>query len=158
MAFTRGSSTNSLGFSAKITGIKEIDRALKELEPKLAKQAIRKGMREGLKIMLKRARVLAPVGPSRQANGVDHKSGTLRKGIKIKSSRSRKGIRIAILLAKESFKNDPFYGAFQEEGAKKARIKPQHFLRKAFEETKNQVRDKTAAEIRSQIESIKWQG
>jgi HK97 gp10 family phage protein len=139
-------------FKVKITGIEKIDRVLRELEPKISRRVIRKGMRAGLKIMLARARALTPVstGPARPG----HASGTLRKAIKIKTARSRKGIRMAILLSQQSFPAGGFYGGFRLEGT--GRIKAARSMEHAFAETAEEARRVSTDTMLGLIEEIRW--
>jgi HK97 gp10 family phage protein len=145
-------------FKVKITGVEKIDRVLRELEPKISKRVIRKGMRAGLKIMLERARALTPVsGAGRNKYGAKythHASGTLKKAIKIKSTRSRKGIRMAILLSRQSFPDGEFYGGFRLEGTKK--IKAAKSMEHAFKETAEQARQVSTDLMLQLIEEIRW--
>jgi HK97 gp10 family phage protein len=153
-------------FNAKITGFAEVDKVLAGLEPKLSKKILRGAMRDGIKIMLTRARALAPVGPSRQlkSKGHFHTGGLLRKKIKIKSSRSRKGIRIAIMVGEKDFTGDAWYGAVQEYGGggkgkgPRGPIKAKHFLKQAFDETNDAVRETTFSSVLSRLDEITTPG
>jgi HK97 gp10 family phage protein len=139
----------------EITGIKELDRRLKALEPKVAKKVLRQAMRKGLKTMLSRARALAPEGQSREINtkagAVQHQGGLLRKRIKIVSSRSRSAVRIAILLSTRDVLKDAYYGAFVDEGTRLQRA--QKFMERAFTETGAQVRDTALQDIWAGVEA-----
>jgi HK97 gp10 family phage protein len=149
-------------YTARVTGYEEIDRVLRGIEPKLTKKILRPAMRAGLKPMLKRAKALAPVGPSRdlKTRGIHHPGGLLRKMIKVKSSRSRNGVRIAVVVGEGDFKGESFYGAIQEYGGggkgkgPRGPIKAKHFLKQAFDETNEQARDITVSEIRSRTDEL----
>lgn len=115
-----------------VTGHRKIDRALKRIAPAAQRQVFRKASREALREMQREAKLIAP-----------RKTGRLAKAIKIRSGqRSRRFIRIVLAVAKGSFKDSRFYGAFEEFGARGAGTKPTHFMQRAFQRLKNATRDK----------------
>jgi len=141
----------------KITGVKEIDRALKELERVQARKIIRRSMRTALKEMQQKAVELAPIGVSRMLRGVQHVAGELRRNIKIRAAKiKRRGeIALAVRIGEGDFKGEQFYGSFPEYGTKFQA--GQHFLLRAFEATKDSVRDRTNELIRQDInETLGW--
>jgi HK97 gp10 family phage protein len=136
-------------FNVQITGVPAIDRRLRDLEPRIARKCLRRGMRAGLKIMLARVRALAPQAASKKnpAGG----TGALRKAIKIKTSRSRKGIRMAILVSRQQFSKS-FYGAFVNEGTRKQ--KARKFFEVGFKQTAEQAREISITQIMAEIEEV----
>lgn len=126
--------------SFKIDGVNEIQRAFRELEPKLAKKVIRQAIRKGLKPVLAAARRNAP-----------SKSGALRKLIKIKAAaKRRRGVISLTVNIAGNRQGKAFYGAFNEYGT--SRIKARHFMAAAFEETKVQAAEIAKREILDGIE------
>lgn len=112
-----------------VTGDKEIDRKLRQLEAKLAKKVIRQALRPALKPTLALARELAPVG----------ETGDTKKAIKIRAGlRSRGRIKIVVMIGAGDFKGKTFYGSFPEFGT--SRQKAQRFMIRAFEQTKVAVK------------------
>ena len=106
----------------EVTGLKELDRKLKQLEPKLAKKALRKAVSAAAEPIRKEARRLAP-----------RRTGFLARNI-IKSVK-RRG---SIVLAKIGTSKDAFYGLFVEFGTETGTTaKP--FLRPAFDTQKNRA-------------------
>ncbi len=89
-------------FTVSLVGDKELQRALKGIEPKLGKKAIRKAVREGAKIWLRQAKANAPI--LTDMSNVTKTTqmpvpGTLRKGITLKTGHpdgKRKKNRYAI--------------------------------------------------------------
>jgi HK97 gp10 family phage protein len=107
-----------------VTGIKEIDRTLRRLEPKIAKKLIRQSMRAALKPVRAAVIASAPVG----------ETGQLRKAVKLKAGPRRKGvIELDVQIGAGSFKGETYYGAMVELGTKKQQA--QHYMREAFEKT-----------------------
>lgn len=136
----------------RIEGADEILRALKEVEPKFAKKAVRKAMRVGLKPMLTAARSNAPV-----------KTGRIKKAIRIKAAkrkRNRVGVRIAI--GDQNFVGKGFYGAFQEFGWKTGRrdsdpssrneIPGKHFMENAFDSKGSEAMAITRDELKKNLD------
>lgn len=130
-----------------ITGVEAIDRALKGLEPRLARKLLKSGMRTALKPLLARIKAAAPVGRPYRRKGKEHKPGTLKKALKIRAAkRTRKGtIGINIVMGEGDFKGESFYGSFQEYGTKK--MPGKHFMKNAFESDKERVRTDAIDEI-----------
>ena len=84
------------------TGDKAIDAALAGLAPKLAKAALRKGLRRRAKVIQSAVVAEAPVGETRQLKGA----------IKVKAGkRTRKGtIAVNVTAGEGDFKGDTYYG------------------------------------------------
>ncbi len=119
----------------EVKGLKELDRQLKQLEPKLAKKVMRKAVSAGAEPIRKEARRLAP-----------RRTGFLAKNI-IKSVK-RRG---STVIAKIGTTKAAFYGIFVEFGTKTGTpMKP--FLRPAFDTQARRaigvISDKIAAELK----------
>ena len=119
----------------EVKGLKELDRKLKQLEPKLAKKVMRKAVSAGAEVIRKEARQLAP-----------RRTGFLIKNI-IKSVK-RRG---STVVAKIGTTKRAFYGIFVEFGTKTGTpMKP--FLRPAFDTQGRRsisvIREKIASELR----------
>lgn len=155
-----------------ITGIGELDRRLRALEAKIAKQAIRQGLRAGMKDVQAKARALAP-----------RDQGTLKRDIKVRATKRTRKRRLGIKVQigeNGRAQVGKFYGAFQELGAgRKARsarvrvkahrrrghpvasflrkppqIKAVHFLERAFKSVRRKA-DRTARrEILAAVERL----
>ena len=145
-----------------LTGVKGIDRALKQLEPALAKKAIRQGMRAALRPVKQAVRMAAPV-----------RTGATKKAVKIRASKSRKKgvIGINVQIGKGDYQGERFYASFQEfgwktgkrrDGVHKGRKRPharrpipgKHFMKKAFDATKDKARDDAQAAILAKVKTI----
>lgn len=123
-----------------ITGDAELNRKLRKLGSKEARNIVRKAARVALKPVLQEARALAPV-----------KTGKLRKHIKIRSlTRSRKsfGARVTSGFFKNVNSGDAYYGAFVELGTKERRhrsgksvgsIAPRRFMKNAADKKRQQA-------------------
>ncbi len=123
-----------------ITGIKEIDRALKALEPKVAKKVIRQSIRAALKPIRDEIKGEVPL-----------KTGLLRSAIKVRAAkRSRVSIGVVVIIGRGDFKGDTFYGAFQEYGT--STMPGKHFMRKVFDRESNEARAQIEKGVRDGIE------
>lgn len=124
----------------RITGIAEIDRALRELEPKIAKKVLRQACRKALKPVKDAAQANAPV-----------KSGQVKKAIKVKAGKRRRDqIRLDVTIGAGDFVGKQFYGSFLEFGTES--IEAREFLRRAYESQQEQARRIAQAEILKGIE------
>lgn len=104
-----------------VTGIPEIDRALKQLPAVVGKKVIRQALRKGAKVIQAEAKRLAPV-----------KTGRLKKEIKVRSgNRSRKRVNVNVLVDGEKFEGGDFYPAYVEYGTPTAEAHP--YMRPAYE-------------------------
>ena len=125
-----------------VTGVAEIDRALRDLEPKLGKKVIRQEMRKSLKATQTAAKQLAPVA-----------SGAVRNAIKIRAGKTKRGrISIIVILGEGDFVGKTFYGAFVDLGTK--RIIARMFMTRAFESTKDSAKNQAVAGILAGLEKI----
>jgi HK97 gp10 family phage protein len=128
--------------SIVVTGIKEIDRKLKELVPKIQRKVLRQAMRSGMKHVfqeaLLRVRVL---------------TGLLKKNIKLRAMKRKRG-RVGLLV---QVKSDPglsktskdgkryFYPASVEWGH--GSVPPHPFMRPAYDLKGPEARDTTLNEL-----------
>lgn len=129
------------GLDVTITGVKEIDRALAQLPPKVAKKVIRQAIRQALKPVAQRAKLLAPRG----------ETGQLKRAIKVRAMPRRRGrIGLEVRVGEGDFKGETFYAAFVEYGTSKMDKKP--FMRPAFDQTKDEARNEAIRLIRAGIE------
>jgi len=113
-----------MNVSISITGAKELERKLKQLEPKVAKKIVRQSLRKAAKPILTRAKQLVPVI-----------TGALKKSLKVRAMRRKKG-RYGIMVGTAAgwFVGKTFYGGFVEFGTDKAPARA--FVRPAFDSQK----------------------
>lgn len=112
----------------EFSGGKELSEALQELPRRLENRVLRKALRQGGNILLRKARQLAPV-----------KTGALRKGIKLKidlrgTPAAIINVRIPSKSGKQKTSSGPYYSSFVELGTSKMAAHP--FLRPAFDAVK----------------------
>jgi HK97 gp10 family phage protein len=115
-----------------ITGVEELVAKLQTLKKSKAKAAIRKGTRDGAKIIQSVAKRLAP-----------SKTGQLQSKIKVRSlprSRVWTGTQVELQL---------YYGAFTELGTKHE--KAMHFLQKASQQAGRQAINRALEIIRDEV-------
>lgn len=75
-------------FRAKVTGLKSIDRAIGQIEPRLMKKVLRQALRSAMKPVAEQVQANAPVG----------ETGGLKSGITLRAGkRTRKG-RISVVV------------------------------------------------------------
>jgi len=119
-----------------VTGLRELEEALKRLPEAVAKKVLRKSVRAGAKLVVDEARANVPVdtgltrraiaargGRSRYANSVIN-VGVLSSGAKARRYIKIKGVKVDV----------PYYWKYLEFGTKNAPAQP--FLRPAFEAQK----------------------
>lgn len=139
-----------------ISGVKEIDRAFKELPRTVAKRVVSQAIRKGLKPLLKEARSTAPTD-----------TGAMKKSIKIKvggkRSRGRRKLRILLRVLPQTIVqkegtgkpvSTKFYAKFVEEGWTATNgvwIPGVHWMQSAFKSKAREVRDTAMKEIRKGI-------
>lgn len=144
-----------------VTGIKDIDRRLRRLEPKVGRKVLRQAMRAALKPMVVTAKANAP-----------RDSGELARSIKIRAPKKRKVgvIRLVVraVPAKEkgllvqhpksgkwAMPNKAgFYGGFPEFGTKKQ--VGQHFMYHTFTSDALSVKDNCITLIRAGLDREIW--
>lgn len=119
-----------------VTGIKEIDAALKQLERKEARKVFAKATREAAKVVQKLAVAGAPVD-----------TGLLARSLKVRSTKKLKNaVGAEVRTGDQEFGGETFYGSFQEYGTSK--IPPQGFLRKAYDAGKKRAAQVMEAEAK----------
>lgn len=128
--------------SIVVTGIKEIDRALKELEPKIQRKVLRQAMRSGMKLVLQDALMRVPV-----------LTGLLKKNIKLramKRKRNRQGLQVQVrsdegLVKVSKAGTRYFIPAAVEFGH--GTVPPHPFMRPAYDLRGPEARDTTMHEL-----------
>ena len=131
-----------------VKGAEQIEKALLNLDRKLARKIVRKALRPALKPILAKARALVPV-----------ESGALRKSLKLATGRRKRGeFKMIVWSGEKGMKlntGEAFYGAFLELGHKygkrpsksvnkktgdsRAIIPAKPFLRPAFDAGKERM-------------------
>jgi HK97 gp10 family phage protein len=113
----------------RVTGVKEVDRWLSRLEPKLRKKAFRKGTRAGAKVFATAARAEFP-----------RDTGTAATAITVRASKTRKGRIKAVAVFKPdavraNAPNGVFYPAIVEYGSIRQGRAPAAPMRTAYRGT-----------------------
>lgn len=126
-----------------VTGIDEIDRRLKDLEPKLQRKVIRQAMREGMKLVRDEAKRNAPV-----------RTGMLRRAIKVRgATKPRRGVvQVEVRVGEGDFKGKTFYAAFVEYGSKDA--PGRHYMLNSYVHAGPQAKQAAIAAILRGIDQI----
>ena len=122
---------STVNVTITLKGWDDLQKAFSEMEPKYARAALRKGIREGTKIVQRAAVAKVPVD-----------TGALRRAIKVRggSGQKRGDIRMVVLCGgKTLFAGKNYYGGMVEYGT--ARQQAQPFIRLAFDEQVQQVGD-----------------
>lgn len=143
----------------RITGVKEIDRALADFGKKEANKILRSSMRYGLQPTLKKVRQLAPKGVDRKIRRRPHKAGSLRKSFKIRSakrSRKNKGtITVRVAASARDYVGDQFYAPMVNWGTVK--MEGRFFMQRAQQATEGLVVERTRQRARELInQRLKW--
>lgn len=120
----------------QITGLSDLEKRLRELPDKLAKNVLRGAVRAGAAVIQKEAKAKVPIaaGPylhGRKGIKTWYRPGTLKKGIKVRSAPrgKAKGIEYWVYVSRNLF-----WWRFAEFGTSKMAAKP--FMRPAFEAQK----------------------
>jgi HK97 gp10 family phage protein len=128
-----------------ITGDKELLQKLDRLEKRTTKGAIRKGTRQGAKIVQQATKSTVPV-----------KSGALKRAIKVRAMKARKGTigtRCTISMPGDS-KANWFYGSFQEYGwttVNGRKVAGKHFMKQASSQSGQKALDTALNTIKDEI-------
>jgi HK97 gp10 family phage protein len=119
-----------------ITGVRELQRAYRELPKRLANKVIRQAVRKALKPVATRVKELTPKD-----------TGLLAKGTKVRArAKKRRGvIALDVIQGEGSFKGQTFYGGSQNFGTKK--LSALGYFERAFDDTK----EAAAAQVSSEI-------
>lgn len=124
-----------------IKGIPAIEKAIRELEPKIAKKVIRKNIRKGLKPIKAEVEAQAPV-----------ESGATKASVKIRAMKGKRGrIGVNVQIGAGDFKGETFYAAFREYGTSKMEADP--FMRRAFDNKAESAKAETERGIVADIEA-----
>jgi len=133
----------------KVEGLAELEKRMRELEPKLAKAALRSAVNAGSQVIKKEAKALAPVNTGRLA----------RKAIYVARSRGeshshRETYKVGVRLGrKEAQKGmDAFYWWYLEYGTKFISARP--FMRPAFEKKKNEAFEAIKKKLKEKLDQI----
>ena len=143
--------------SMTIKGGAELQRKLRQLEPKLSKQIFRKALRSGARIIRDEARRLVPVD-----------SGLTKEAINVKAGKGgRKKISVNIAVGEGDYKGDTFYAAFLEyghfsgsrkRGDDRTFVEARPFMRPAFDAKKAEAADEIVRQIAAGIYNVSLQG
>lgn len=117
--------------TAKIEGLAELERKMKLLPEKVARNALRAGVNAGAQVIKKEAKRLAPVDTGNLAKRAIYVTRSRREGSRTKEV-YKVGVRVG---EKEAEKNrDAYYWFMLEYGTEKMAAQP--FMRPAFENKK----------------------
>jgi HK97 gp10 family phage protein len=125
-----------------VTGVADLDRALRALPAKIGNKVVRQALRKGAKTFAAAARAKAP-----------KETGKLESAIKVRAGRrSRTGIAVAVVVGAESFDGpgEYLYPVASEFGTSKMKAQP--YLRPAFDALKSAVEAQVIADIRAGVE------
>lgn len=131
---------------AILNGIEELEAKLRELDLRTQASALMGSLKESAEVTRLRAAELAPVGDP----AVDPHAGRLKAHEGMATVPSQSNARTALVRVGPLL--DAFYGLFDEIGT--AHMVAQPFLEPAFDETKNEVLEKTAQAFKAIVESI----
>lgn len=135
------------GFSVQITGLKELEKKMIELGPKIGRKALKGALVAGASVIRQEARTLAPV-----------KTGRLRRAMYIKTMSKPNpfkenvifGVRHGRKMSKRDL--DAYYWTFQEFGTKF--IKRLSFIEVAFQKAKNKALEKFGSALANKISQL----
>jgi len=123
-----------------VTGLKEIDKRLKQLPEALGKKVMRKVFRKNAKPI--QEKVIANL---RSMDLID--SGRLKKAVKLKAGkRSKVSLSFLVIISSKLFP-ESFYATFIEYGAPGQNIPAHAPMRKALDELRDQVTDSLKKDI-----------
>jgi HK97 gp10 family phage protein len=132
-----------------ITGIKDIDKRLRQLEPKVGRKVVRQAIRASLKIMAQEVKNQVPV-----------RTGLTKSSVQVRALKAKKRGAIALEvrisgkvegLIKTTRKGKRFFTPALVEYGHKG-VAPNPFMRRAFEARGEQVRAFAIKAIRDGIE------
>lgn len=118
------------GVTVTLTGLKELDRAVKKLPKGMQRRVLNNALRAGGRVIQKKAKALVPV-----------KTGTLKRSIVVRTGKAKQGAATVFVTTTsgKGEKNDAWYSHIVEFGGKRVRKQP--FLRPAFDETHKEQLD-----------------
>lgn len=122
-----------------VTGIPELDRALRRLGAKAANKVVRKALRAGAKDFAAAARSEAPVGETHR----------LVESIKVRAGRrSRKAISVNVVIGKDSFPGESYlYPAGVQLGEPGEGRPPDPYMTRAFDGREAPVKRRLESDI-----------
>lgn len=142
-----------MNVTVKIEGLKEIEDALAAAGPKLARGAVRKALKAGGAVFLKRAKALAPVLTEATPQ---RKPGELRNAIaevdRMDARKQQGRARIGLKYTKKGPQDPGVYGLFVEFGTKKMPAKP--YMRPAYDEARKEAESVFTAELRAGVPEL----
>jgi HK97 gp10 family phage protein len=122
-----------------VQGVAEINKALRQLAPKIQKKVLRQSIRKALKPVKAAVEAEAPIG----------ETGQIKANVKIKSGKRQKDtLRLNVVIGAGDFKGDQFYASFVEYGHHigsrtlgdaRAFYEGNDFMKRAFDRTKDQA-------------------
>jgi len=136
------------GVFVVVTGVEDVDRRLKALEPRVQKRVLRQAMREAMRLVQAEAKANAPdPATSRYA------TGATKRAIKVRALKSRKRGRLGIevRVGPGDYKGDTYYAAFLEYGTSRMAARP--FMTPAYAAAGPAARDAAMRRIRDGIEA-----
>lgn len=147
--------------SVEIKGLRELERAMKELPKKMHRRILNASLAAGARLIEREAKERVPI---LKTHTLRRLPGVIRRNIRVRPVRPQDGNNATVIVSvrnlsakqitvfkratgqKGAFNpNDPFYWRFVEFGTSKMAARP--FLRPAFESRKYQA----AAEIKSRL-------
>lgn len=133
------------GFSIKIEGAKELQDALKGLEPALSKKIIKAALKRVGAKLLADVKARAPIGSPDESTDPNYKPGFLRDSLVSKVSMAKSKVSVTVGSNDKLYTGNNFYLAFNELGTSHQEAKP--FLRPALEDNKDSIREDVTNEI-----------
>lgn len=138
-----------MGFELK--GVKQIERALRELEKKVARQVVAKALRAGAKIIQAEVKAQAPVD-----------TGRTKKALKVRAAKRKAGrVRFDVKIGDKEFQGKAFYPPMVELGHKtgskrskdRKKIDGKRFIRDAYKTKAEQARAVIEKQLKEGIEA-----
>jgi HK97 gp10 family phage protein len=145
--------------TVRVTGLKELEQSLSQLQGKVAKKSLEIAVKSGTKVVLDEAKRRAPVGNTthkfkERGQVITVRPGNLRRSLK---QRVYRGQRAAMgsIQAIIPLDGRAFYGKFQEWGFKSRSgkyIAPKRFLGPAWEAKKGEALDQVGKRLGEEVE------
>jgi HK97 gp10 family phage protein len=137
----------------QITGLSDLEKRLRELPDRLAKNVLRGAVRAGAVVIQKEAKLLAPKDTGEMARDIMVKAAKSSKGFIAYHVYVRTGKKSRLAGRKRNVNRDSFYWRFVEFGTSKMAAKP--FMRPAFDTKKESateaIRDYMAQRIDKEL-------
>lgn len=143
----------------QVTGLKELERSLSQLQTKVAKKALEIAIKSGTKVVLTEAKLRAPMGSTphkfkERGSVITVKAGNLRKSLKQRVYRGQRAT-MGNIQSIIPLDGRAFYGKFQEWGWKTKSgkyIAPQRFLGPAWEAKKQEALNQLSQRLGEEVE------